>query len=362
MSKGIIFTDYEVGDEYAIMELHNQVFDTKISIDFWRWLFEENPVRPPCIKLAKVGDKLIGHFAVFPVKMKFGDKIVIASKSCLTMTHPMYRGKGIFINLADRLFSEIRERGVLLTIGNPNKNSYGVFTRRAGYENLFGKTGIPYLVKPINIKSIINKYFSNVFFRELPNTIISPLFGFFGKNEYSAPTVHVSINRAHSFDERIDKFWKQISEEHRIATVRDKDYLSWRYLQSPGRQYAIFIAEENNEIRGYVILRDRNLFGLRAGLIVDILTVSSDSRVSQALLRRSVDYFISQNLDVVACLMLKHHSCYDELKKLGFREIPPVLRPRNFHYTIRFNNEESKLPFGRNPSNWFLTWGDTEDG
>ena len=80
------------------------------------------------------------------------------------------------------------------------------------------------------------------------------------------------------------------------------------------------------------------------------------------MIKKATEYFKSENVDAIACLMLKHFFYYSELKRLGFKEIPKLIRPRNYNFTVRFNDEKFFTSFSKNSLNWYLTWGDTEDG
>jgi hypothetical protein len=44
--------------------------------------------------------------------------------------------------------------------------------------------------------------------------------------------------------------------------VRDKEYLNWRYVDVPDVDYTIYLAEEGEEICGYIVLRCVNEEGL----------------------------------------------------------------------------------------------------
>lgn len=364
----LLYERYSPGDEHEIIKLHNQVFEVKINIGFWQWLFVNNPAGKSYIWLAKAKDILVGHFATFPVKIKFGGQVIMGSKSCLTMTHPEFRRKNVFLNLSKLMFSELKDVNIPITIGNPNKNSYYAFTHRAGYKNPFGESGIPYLVKPLNIENMLKALGKKATLLRIPVhigvstiNVISKVFKLVLKKSYHSQTSNFAVREVSSFDYHFDSFWDRVSKEYQIATLRNKEYLMWRYEKSP-RNYVIFIAENNQDLMGYIVLREMNIFNIRVGLIVDILTISSNNLVCHVLIRKAIEHFKTKKVDTIACLMLKHYFYYSELKKLGFREIPKLVRPRNFYYTVHFNDEEFDTNFPNDPRNWYLTWGDTEDG
>ena len=364
----IIYKKYSSGDEYKIIKLHNQVFECKINIKLWEWLFMSNPAGKSYIWLAKAKDKLVGHFAAFPVKIKFGKQIIISSKSCLTMTHPEFRRENIFLNLSKLLFNDLKNSNITITFGNPNQNSYYAFTHKAGYKNLFGESGIPYLVKPLNIDNMLKALGKNGMLISFPIhtgifiiNVISKVFNLAFNESQDLQTSTLTIRKVSTFNYRFDILWTRCSKDYQIATIRNKEYLNWRYKKNP-RNYIIFTAENDQDLVGYIVLRKINRFNMQLGIIVDIFTVSINNQICHALIRKAIEYFKSENVDAVACLMLKHYFYYSELRKLGFREIPKLIRPRKFYYAIHFNNKNFYTSFSKDPHNWYLTWGDTEDG
>ncbi|MCS6935474.1 MAG: GNAT family N-acetyltransferase [Chitinophagales bacterium] len=79
-------------------------------------------------------DKQTGNFAafygVFPMIAQFGNDRVLCAQSGDTMTHPNYRGKGLFIKLAKMTYDLCRDENIHFVFGFPNKNSYPGFVNK----------------------------------------------------------------------------------------------------------------------------------------------------------------------------------------------------------------------------------------
>jgi hypothetical protein len=58
-----------------------------------------------------------------------------------------------------------------------------------------------------------------------------------------------------SFDERFDELWNQITSEPWALTVRDRQFLKWRYQECPLRQYKTLglLTEDKSRLLGYLI-------------------------------------------------------------------------------------------------------------
>ncbi len=76
----------------------------------------------------------IAFYAVIPCFMRFDDKIVLAAQSADTMTHPQYRNKGLFVELALLTFQLCRKADIKLIFGFPNQNSLHGFINKLGWE------------------------------------------------------------------------------------------------------------------------------------------------------------------------------------------------------------------------------------
>ena len=76
----------------------------------------------------------IAFYGVIPCFMRFGDKIVLAAQSADTMTHPRYRNKGLFVQLANLTFQLCHNIGIQLLFGFPNQNSLPGFINKLEWQ------------------------------------------------------------------------------------------------------------------------------------------------------------------------------------------------------------------------------------
>ena len=363
----LIFRCYKPGDEYGICSLYERVFNTPLSINAWNWLYKDNPAGPAHVELALDGDLIVSHFAFFPVRMKFGDTLLVGSKSFCAMTHPSYRGCGIFQTITMRLLQKAKQCQIPITYSTPNPSSFKVMVGKLGYRNISGKSGVPVLIRPIGLSSlirfvpIIRKYVDT----NIISRVISPkvgelydiLFPLRGQIRNG-----LTIFRLESSDERLDGFWKQVQSQYSIITVRDAKYLNWRYFTRPDVKYWVWCAMERDQIQGFVVARHRKMYGLNIGFIVDLLTLRDDIGVVSALCDVVMKFFRKRSLDVVACLAQYNSFNYKIIRGNGFFEVPNIVRPRNFYFILHSNSSRFSQEFINNPRNWFLTLGDTEDG
>ncbi len=80
--------------------------------------------------IAYDGQHPIAFYGVIPVAMRWNNQIEIAAHSVNTMTHPDYRSKGLFTELAQQTYQRLQNDGFAFVYGFPNQNSeYGFLNK-----------------------------------------------------------------------------------------------------------------------------------------------------------------------------------------------------------------------------------------
>lgn len=125
--KALIENKEEIG------QLFLDSFGKPLSLDQWRWFYIDNPIGEPYASLYYEKGKLLGHYAVLPTLLKFQGKPFVAYRSMTTMVHPDGRGKGLFTELAKRVYSMLETGGASMVYGFPNANSAPGFIRNLNW-------------------------------------------------------------------------------------------------------------------------------------------------------------------------------------------------------------------------------------
>lgn len=130
----------DIKDKKALFEKEGEIaqlfldsFGKPLSSDEWRWFYIDNPVGDPYVSLFYENGKLLGHYAVLPTLLSFRGKSFVAYRSMTTMVHPDGRGKGLFTELAKRVYSMLEADGASMVYGFPNANSAPGFIRNLGW-------------------------------------------------------------------------------------------------------------------------------------------------------------------------------------------------------------------------------------
>ncbi|HEY8780548.1 MAG TPA: GNAT family N-acetyltransferase [Mucilaginibacter sp.] len=75
----------------------------------------------------------IAFYAVIPCFIRFDDKIILAAQSADTMTHPEFRNKSLFTELAMLTYKLCYDVGIKFVFGFPNQNSLPGFINKLGW-------------------------------------------------------------------------------------------------------------------------------------------------------------------------------------------------------------------------------------
>ena len=76
------------------------------------------------------------YYGIFPMRVRLGDRDLLAGQSGDTMTHPDHRGRGLFTKLGRATYDDARGSGIDFVFGFPNSNSYPGFVKHLGWTHV----------------------------------------------------------------------------------------------------------------------------------------------------------------------------------------------------------------------------------
>lgn len=188
------------GDEQGILELHRRAFGRAISVEHWRWKRELSFV-------AADGSRIVAHYGASPRRFWIDGREVIAAAGADAMTDPEYRRRGLFFQVTSLAQETMRARGVAFELGIPT-STWGSRVEALGWETLFP---MQTLIRPL---------------------LLPPL-----PRALRAVPVLVA-------DERFDELWSIHRDEFVASQIRDRAWVSWRYLASPDLKYRVLSTGE----------------------------------------------------------------------------------------------------------------------
>ena len=339
-------------DMEGILSLRGVVFGKeerdKLDPRFWRWEFMEGPDGGALIYIVEHESKIIGHFADVPRRFSFQGEAVLGTLSLDLMVHPDYWRRGIFTAMGRYGAQRVKQADGLFMTAFPIRQETILGFKKIGWKEV---VKLPVLVYPIRFSGIVNRY---LHFPPL-SLLIGGMARFFyfllyGGLKRRKEMEGVEIEKVGSLDDPFDGFWQKVYSLHPIMGIRNRNYLTWRYLQHPNRSYTIYRAKKSGEMTGYIILRKVELLNFNSAVIVDLLAL--DEVTLTALVEKGIHHSRQEGADLLGFMVPQGHFYYNILRKMGF--LPSLKR---FLFMIY---PHSSRDIFLSPEKWYVNWGDTD--
>ncbi len=343
----VTFETYKDGDETAINNLFNDIFKQNRTIKEWEWKFKECPIDACALTvLAKDEDKrIVGQYTCVSYYLKYNDSVVKLVQPVDTMIHEDHRGgtKGVLVEVFLKYENLLRQNGIDLGFGFPNKAAYIVGKRSLKYIDLFEIDNLSMRLARFNKRGHFIKWISRLIIRFLISINIRLIKGI----QYKWVT---------TFDERINAFWENIRGQYNIMVQRDLSFLNWRYCKKPGNHYRILQAKRDNDIVGILIVKFEDHGDVRTGYIMDCLAIK-ESNLVENLVRTGLIFLSRNNVDNVFIRLSRGDYLLNIFSKIGFIPSERALGSRVVYKTYSSNVNDSTL---RDSSLWHISFGDCD--
>lgn len=349
---------YKAGDEEGIFELWKEVYpeqnhEREQWLRWWRWKYRDNPAGAGWVAIADDAGRVVGHQAAIPVAMKIGAEVITCFQTTDAMSHPAYRGQGIYqaVNL-ESIFPRTAEDNVAIGYSFANEASHPIAVANLAY---FDVAHVPDMFRPLDWANTLKTRISSRFLTGILATGSSAVSKIFYRSE-AAPVVEgLVISQVFSFDERINEFWDRNSSQYPVMVVRNRDYLDWRYVAIPDVAYTIFLAEKEGDIHGYLVLRCLSIEGTRVGLIFDIMAQSGE--VAQNLISRAVERCMEEAVDIIYCRIVANKTLLGAFSRNGFISTPFL---KHGWFVVRSGSLEIPRELLMDSKNWLIQLGDSD--
>jgi hypothetical protein len=349
------------GDREGILRLAELTFpgEDLASPDFLAWMYDRNPNGRAIEFVTKSGALVTGHCAAVPMRCKLGEDVRPASIAVNGMTHPDFRGRGIFSRLYGEVTAGSAGDGMALTFGFPNSNSLNACLRHLNFRDIgeFPLWLLP--LRPGAILAARDAKRAGVWKRagalaepafRLGQALLRPRSGRGGW----------TIERPPAFGPEFEALWDEAKRGFRYGFVRDSAFLDWRFARHPTRSYEILTARHRGRLAGYLVGRTLSLEGLTWNMIVDLLVPptregrTAGRRLVAAYGRASRD----AGADLLGALALKPTEGARALRRLGFLVCPKKLLPRRFSVLLSWNGPDAPPGDIFDLAAWHLNLGD----
>jgi GNAT superfamily N-acetyltransferase len=319
----------------------------KLDPEFWKWEFMEGPDGKAFIYVVEEGGRVIGHFADIPRRFLVDGEVVLGTLSLDLMVHPDYWRKGIFAAMGRYGAQRVKRENRLFMTAFPIRIETILGLKKIGWKEV---VELPVLVYPIRFRGILNRYFHFPPLSLLAGGVARFFYLLFFGWKKKRKRVEIEIEKVDGLDGQFDDFWQKALSLFPIMGIRNRDYLTWRYLQHPTRNYAIYRARKSGEMRGYMVLRNVDLLNFKSAIIVDLLAMDEGTLLT--LVERGIQHSRQEGVDLLGFMVPRGHFYYKILRGNGF--LPSL---KTFIFMIYPHSERGIF---LSQGKWYMNWGDTD--
>lgn len=292
--------------------------------EFFRWKHMDCPFGKSILVVAEADGAVVGFEGHLPWRLRAGERVLRASRGTDLSVHPSYRRRGVSLAIRGAAAVELSSE-VALMWSNPNKQSRPGSLR-------FGRSEVGRMARFVQPRGAIAQTLGRARHRgaNTPDTL----------GIEAATAAEVLSDGAY-----VSSLLSQTSmPEDRLATMKDLDYLRWRYGQL--EEYRA-IAIEQGEGGGVLILRVRPHGSFWVSHVCELFVQHNDRRLARRLLRQVRE---AAATDFILCAFPSRL----DASLCGFIKFP------GGRVLVTLPLHEGLVPDPVRPESWALSIGDLE--
>jgi len=228
--------NYQPNDEHAILAAFNAAFHVQRSLAHWQWKYLRNPYGQAWISTAWAEDKVVAHYAGYPVHLYMEHRI-----------HQVCQGADVFTVLSHR------------------KVGHGItaLMSRTFYhwERQYCEHRIP-LAFGFNTQSAQkmgkllwqHEVIAPVYQHKLSRSDLKPRGAFSWFDTLRGYKVVQAVQAGLWADE----LFERVKDQYGWLVLRDQTYLNWRYAQHPDFTHEFFVVYHRHKVVGWIVGRQKN--------------------------------------------------------------------------------------------------------
>ncbi|WP_026889826.1 GNAT family N-acetyltransferase [Clostridium beijerinckii] len=288
-------------------------FNKEISKEFLIWRYMQNPMDELLVNVALDNNRIVANYSASPYRVCIDGKLEKAALSMTTMTHPDYRGKGLFPKLAMDLYKRMEEENYIAVTGFPNNNSHSIFVEKLNWNNIY----------------------------EIPTMKVD-------LSRIDKSNSSISFNVVNDDNFSLDYSKLVNNKKNKIKVYKDVNYLKWRFKDNTVNKYVNYILLENNYVVSSVITKSFNKSE------TDIVEVNSlDDCSTKRLLEYIIDTEKGKGKKYINMWCHLNSNTHGIVEKIGFVNTEPVS-----YFGVRCI--KGNINDLRNYNNWDIQMGDSD--
>jgi hypothetical protein len=344
-SSSLSIRPYRAGEERQLVDLFERVFGRTISEDHWRWKLKRRSSPVDNVWLAVSDDKPVFQYAGIPTRFWQSQTAAMTMVSVDTMTDPEFRRRGLLTRVASRAYEVWRESGVAFVIGLPNEQ-WGSRASALGWQKLFP---LRWLVRPLRPEAMLARRLNVPLLKRA--TFPTSLWNHILKGR-ARRDPQVQTQQVRHAGEEFDQIWANCKADWMFSTVRDREWVDWRFLSSPSRAYEVTLARRANKPSGYAAHCLIGSGNRVSAYLAEIFAAREDHGTRDTLLGELLERLLATKAEALLSLAVPGTPEYQWLRRCGFF-------PRQA-FSIQLVPLSGHLPLAlmSDPNHWNLTGAD----
>jgi len=331
-----------------MVELAKSYYDSGeiISEEYLTWQYNKNPSGYPIYSIARCDNKLIGQYLVIPFNYLYKNEQIKGTLSLNTLIHPDFQGKGLFTKLAGSTYLKCTDLNIGFTNGFPNPMSYGGFIKKLNFKEV-GKCQL--MLRPIRPFNFLFDFLKNNKVKhggDLP----------FEMTHFENQGTEFSKLTKNDSD-LYNIFWSSITHD-KITINKNFDFIKWRYMDLPGRNYHLFKSVRNKKVTSIIVLRIERVLNTNSAIIMDRYWLNDGQSDNKYLLKQVTRNLKKQKINIIVALDSNIKDRTKSLLKARFLKVPNKLLPQLIPFIYRSHHIEHDDKNLDNLKSWSFSFGD----
>lgn len=270
------------------------------SEQHYRWKFEQFPDSHRSYQyVGEEGGRVVGYYAALPYAYQIDGVRHRCAMVCDVMTHPEYRGRGIFTQIGRFATGELAKAQLGFTTGYPIRPEVIPGHLKVGWQVM---QKMPTYVRPLGISGLLPALLRPL--GKAADALIraAQFWSLRGCAGYSTQTYdRDDFIRRVSSSEQYAKFVAAWMDAQPNALVKDAGFLDWR-TSAPGTSYRFIALRSGEELVGVALARPTRLRGIETLAVLDFMVLKDHLQGCRSLHLALAKLARREQKDVVACM------------------------------------------------------------
>ena len=228
----------------------------------WHWQYESLPTRNSLVYIASFQEEIVGYYHIPVYEIRIGREVCKIGHIQNVAVLSKFRNQKIFQKLAKFANNDADEH-VDLIYSFPNQRSIHTFTK---YNNFQVVSELPVYILPLDSSKLIQSKVNLLGLQYLIGPLIDMVFQLMTKKLGTEERL-IFLDDVST---EVEKLFGHFNMKHHLGLVRNKEYLRWRYRDSPKGKYHFVGLETEGYLSAVAILKEENIFAIKGLVLMDM--------------------------------------------------------------------------------------------